>query len=332
MSRAKSSLEEAIAAFLCDPDTFGNVLLAYSEFVNARGLAAFVQVNKQLRTRFSPEMKVAPKEFEVVKPPPAKVYPKTDSRWLLYKPPGIIPKEDGPISNDTDSILFMLCYAAQFNVGPPEQVALRAKEMVQARLLVDPNAFAYGPMAKRFAALSIGPFTYIEEYMWTLHPFKVGDRIHCFSLDDVKFAPAGIVTKVWKAEVTTSYWAYQVTNRESIWRIWDNEPGLCPVSFPLDIELWKTGTDERKRLKAEREEIEYQQKLAEIRDISEVRSLCSLFHALGLMHTVGRPRRSARRTAKTSCAFIKNNPSRNRSRTCGGPPPGSKVPAGSRPL
>ena len=107
---AETKLEEAIAGFLLDADMFDRVLLSYTEFVKSRGLAAFVEFNKHLRERFSPEMKVASKEFEVVKPPPARVYP--DDGWFLYKPPGIIPKEDGPISHSADNTLFMLCYAA----------------------------------------------------------------------------------------------------------------------------------------------------------------------------------------------------------------------------
>jgi hypothetical protein len=286
MAEAKLKLVEAIAGFLQDADLFDRVLLSYTEFVESHGLAAFVEFNKYLRERFSPEMKVASKEFEVVKPPPARVYPNLDDGWFLYKPPGIIPKEDGPISHSVDNTLFMLCYAAQFNVGPPEQVALRAKEMVQQ----DADAFDYGAMARRFAAISIGHFTYIEEYMWTLHPFKVGERIHRFKLCDVSFEMPLTVTKVFKAEVTTSYWLYEVkTDEGHTWQMYDNDLGLCPVSFPLDLDLWKTGHEQQKSRKAKLLEVEYQQKLldesadvelrlqkelAEIRNRREVR----LFH------------------------------------------------------
>jgi hypothetical protein len=265
---AETKLEEAIAGFLLDADMFDRVVLSYTEFVKSRGLAAFVEFNKHLRERFSPEMKVASKEFEVVKPPPARVYP--DDGWFLYKPPGIIPKEDGPISHSADNTLFMLCYAAQFNVGPPEQVALRAKEIFQMRQ--DANAFDYGAMARRFAALSIGHFTYIEEYMWTLHPFKVGERIHRFKLCDVSFEMPLTVTKVFKAEVTTSYWLYEVkTDEGHTWQMYDNDLGLCPVSFPLDLDLWKTGHEQQKSRKAKLLEVEYQQKLL---DESADRELC----------------------------------------------------------
>jgi hypothetical protein len=42
--------------------------------------------------------------------------------------------------------------------------------------------------------------------------------------------------------------------------MYDNDLGLCPVSFPLDLDLWKTGHEQQKSRKAKLLEVEYQQK------------------------------------------------------------------------
>jgi hypothetical protein len=211
-------------------------LTCCNAFIRDHGLSAMCTLNNELKEIFpSPEVTFFPKAFELSN---------IDAKLLATDDVDMLAQEHGALALDNDVTAWTMCYLAKFGRGPPTQVTMMLKHYLDAKKdeVHAKLSMCFATIVRQCAALGFGSLKTLQLYLLKVQPFQVGDVVHSLStcVENGFHESKHTITEVKKCKNQRGRkWFYKTrTNDGYQSHFYDDEYGLCLVSYPLDVDLW----------------------------------------------------------------------------------------------